>query len=98
MQAINAWVLGENRGSSRLLEKQGFVRTQVLEKAYHLNGVDYDDWIYRLERELIRRPQTPDEPIISANLSETAAGAGFSARQTAHPDALLLQFYPDAEK
>ncbi|STV98764.1 N-acetyltransferase GCN5 [Klebsiella pneumoniae] len=50
-QAINAWVLGENRGSSRLLEKQGFVRTQVLEKAYHLNGVDYDDWIYRLERE-----------------------------------------------
>lgn len=44
-------VLGENRGSSRLLEKQGFVRTQVLEKAYHLNGVDYDDWIYRLERE-----------------------------------------------
>lgn len=98
VQAINAWVLGENRGSSRLLEKQGFVRTQVLEKAYHLNGVDYDDWIYRLEGKLIRRPQTPDEPIISANLSETAAGAGFSARQTAHPDALLLQFYPDAEK
>ena len=51
VQAINARVLGENRGSSRLLEKQGFVRTQVLEKAYHLNGVDYDDWIYRLERE-----------------------------------------------
>ncbi len=98
VQAINARVLGENRGSSRLLEKQGFVRTCVLEKAYHLNGVDYDDWIYRLGRKLIRRPQTPDEPIISANLSETAAGAGFSARQTAHPDALLLQFYPDAEK
>lgn len=71
---------------------------RVLEKAYHLNGVDYDDWIYRLGGKLIRRPQTPDEPIISANLSETAAGAGFSARQTAHPDALLLQFYPDAEK
>lgn len=51
VQAINARVLGENRGSSRLLEKQGFVRTQVLEKAYHLNGVDYDDWIYRLEQE-----------------------------------------------
>lgn len=50
VRAINAWVLAENRGSSRLLEKQGFVRTQVLEKAYHLNGVDYDDWIYRLER------------------------------------------------
>lgn len=53
------------------------MRTRVLEKAYHLNGVDYDDWIYRLGRKLIRRPQTPDEPIISANLSETAAGAGF---------------------
>ncbi|HDX8686593.1 TPA: N-acetyltransferase, partial [Klebsiella michiganensis] len=23
---------------------------QVLEKAYHLNGIDYDDWVYRLER------------------------------------------------
>jgi hypothetical protein len=97
VQAINAWVLGENRGSSRLLEKQGFVRTQVLEKAYHLNGVDYDDWIYRLER-ITRRPQTPGEPFISANLSETAAGAGFSARRTARPDALLLQFCPDAGK
>ncbi|PXM11874.1 GNAT family N-acetyltransferase [Klebsiella variicola] len=51
VQAINAWVLSENHGSSRLLEKQGFVRTQVLEKVYHLNGIDYDDWIYRLERE-----------------------------------------------
>ncbi|WP_281075469.1 GNAT family N-acetyltransferase [Klebsiella quasivariicola] len=56
VQAINAWVLGENHGSSRLLEKQGFVRTQVLEKAYHLNGVDYDDWIYRLEREVYPTP------------------------------------------
>ncbi len=50
IHAINAWVLGNNLGSSRLLEKQGFVRIQVLENAYHLNGVDYDDWIYRLER------------------------------------------------
>ncbi len=50
VNAINAWVLGENRSSSRLLEKQGFVRIQVLENAYHLNGVDYDDWVYRLER------------------------------------------------
>lgn len=50
IQAINAWVLGNNLGSSRLLEKHGFVRIQVLENAYHLNGVDYDDWIYRLER------------------------------------------------
>ncbi|CAH5860315.1 Spermidine N(1)-acetyltransferase [Klebsiella aerogenes] len=50
IHAINAWVLGDNQGSSRLLEKHGFVRIQVLENAYHLNGVDYDDWIYRLER------------------------------------------------
>jgi RimJ/RimL family protein N-acetyltransferase len=50
VHAINAWVLGDNLGSSRLLEKHGFVRIQVLENAYHLNGVDYDDWIYRLER------------------------------------------------
>lgn len=50
IHAINAWVLGNNLGSSRLLEKQGFVRIQVLENAFHLNGVYYDDWIYRLER------------------------------------------------
>lgn len=50
IHAINAWALGDNQGSSRLLEKHGFVRIQVLENAYHLNGVDYDDWIYRLER------------------------------------------------
>lgn len=50
IHAINAWVLGDNLGSSRLLEKHGFIRIQVLENAYHLNGVDYDDWIYRLER------------------------------------------------
>lgn len=50
IHAINAWVLCNNLGSSRLLEKHGFVRIQVLENAYHLNGVDYDDWIYRLER------------------------------------------------
>lgn len=50
IHAINAWLLGDNQGSSRLLEKHGFVRIQVLENAYHLNGVDYDDWIYRLER------------------------------------------------
>lgn len=50
VNAINAWVLSENQGSSRLLEKQGFVRIQVLENAYHLNGIDYDDWVYRLER------------------------------------------------
>ena len=33
----------------RVLEKAGFVRTQVLEKAYEIDGVRYDDWVYRLE-------------------------------------------------
>ncbi|WP_061284135.1 GNAT family N-acetyltransferase [Kluyvera cryocrescens] len=47
--AINAWVLGDNHGSARLLEKRGFIRTQVLEKAYQLNGEYFDDWVYRLE-------------------------------------------------
>ncbi len=32
IHAINARVLGNNLGSSRLLEKNGFVRIQVLEK------------------------------------------------------------------
>lgn len=48
--ALNAWVLAENQGSVRLLEKLGFTRTQVLEKGYTINGVDYDDWAYRLEK------------------------------------------------
>jgi RimJ/RimL family protein N-acetyltransferase len=47
--AINAWVLADNKGSVRILEKTGFVRTQVLEQAYEVNGVHYDDWGYRLE-------------------------------------------------
>ncbi|MCS2170624.1 GNAT family N-acetyltransferase [Scandinavium sp. TWS1a] len=50
LQAINAWVLADNDGSVRLLEKLGFVRTQVLEKAFEINGELYDDWVYRLER------------------------------------------------
>lgn len=47
--AINAYVLADNKGSVRILEKTGFVRTQVLEQAYEVNGVRYDDWVYRLE-------------------------------------------------
>lgn len=50
IHAINAWVLGRNASSSRLLEKHGFIRIQMLEKVFHLNGIDYDDWVYRLER------------------------------------------------
>jgi RimJ/RimL family protein N-acetyltransferase len=49
VKAINAWVLADNTGSVRVLEKCGFVRTQMLEKAYEIDGVRYDDWAYRLE-------------------------------------------------
>lgn len=47
--AINAYVLAENTGSVRILEKTGFVLTQVLEQAYEVNGIRYDDCVYRLE-------------------------------------------------
>ena len=49
VKAVNAYVLADNVGSVRVLEKTGFVRTQVLEKAYEIDGVKYDDWAYRLE-------------------------------------------------
>ena len=46
---IFAKPFGTNGGSQRVLEKAGFVRTQELEKAYEIDGVRYDDWVYRLE-------------------------------------------------
>lgn len=51
IQALNAWVLAENQGSVRVLEKRGFRKTQMLEKAYLLRGEYYDDWVFRLERQ-----------------------------------------------
>ena len=50
MQALNAWVLAQNLGSVRVLEKSGFRRVQVLEKAYLLHGEYHDDWIYRRDK------------------------------------------------
>ncbi|CBG89456.1 GNAT family N-acetyltransferase [Citrobacter rodentium] len=49
IKAINAWVLAENLPSVRLLEKLGFVRTQILEQVFEINGIRFDDWGYRLE-------------------------------------------------
>lgn len=48
--ALNAWVVTENSGSARLLEKLGFTLTQTLEKALQIKGVDYDDQAWRLEK------------------------------------------------
>lgn len=50
IRALNAWVLAENKGSVRVLEKNGFKRVQVLEKTFLLHGKYYDDWIYRREK------------------------------------------------
>ncbi|NTX70434.1 GNAT family N-acetyltransferase [Lelliottia amnigena] len=53
VKAVNAYVLADNVGSVRVLEKTGFVRTQVLEKAYEIDGVKFDDWVYRLELSVV---------------------------------------------
>ncbi|WP_421532538.1 GNAT family N-acetyltransferase [Lelliottia amnigena] len=53
VNAVNAYVLADNVGSVRVLEKTGFVRTQVLEKAYEIDGVKFDDWVYRLELSVV---------------------------------------------
>lgn len=50
VNALNAWVLADNQGSVRVLEKSGFTRVQVLEKVYLLHGEYYDDWVYRREK------------------------------------------------
>ncbi len=50
VQALNAWVLAENHGSVRVLEKSGFQRVQILEKAYLLHGEYHDDWVFRREK------------------------------------------------
>lgn len=61
LKAINAWVLGPNQASARLLERQGFLRIHVLENACTINGTAYDDWVYRLEapQECLNRELMP---------------------------------------
>lgn len=51
VEALNAWVLAENRGSQRVLEKLGFTQVDVLHKVYRVNGVFHDDCVYRLLKE-----------------------------------------------
>lgn len=50
IQALNAWVLAGNQDSIRVLEKRGFRKTQVLERAYQLRREYYNDWMFRLEK------------------------------------------------
>ena len=50
VEALNAWVLANNSGSVRVLEKAHFIREQVLEKSFLLNDEYYDDWAFRLTK------------------------------------------------
>lgn len=52
IDALNAWVLAENQGSVRVLEKCGFQRVEELKQAFLLKGKYYDDWVYRREKAL----------------------------------------------
>ena len=51
--ALDPELVGEVLRIMQQLAEEGKTMVVVTheEKAYHLNGVDYDDWIYRLERE-----------------------------------------------
>ncbi len=50
VEALNAWVLAENTGSVRVLEKARFRRVESMEKAFLLNDEYYDDWSFRLTK------------------------------------------------
>nr|WP_318384091.1 GNAT family N-acetyltransferase [uncultured Enterobacter sp.] len=56
VEALNAYVLSENLGSQRVLEKLGFVQVDVLRKVYRINDVFHDDCVYRLTANEFQAP------------------------------------------
>lgn len=52
--AINAYALAENKGSVRILEKRGLCVRRYWKKAYEIDGIAYDDWVFRLERDALK--------------------------------------------
>ncbi len=52
--AINAYALAENKGSVRILEKTGLCVRRYWKKAYEIDGIAYDDWVFRLERDALK--------------------------------------------